>query len=220
MSRDTRLSWLIPIPNLLGFAPTLISLGTGRQAANFPSRQRRLKPTAIDVGAKCRRDEKVWDIVDPVAVRAHDVFADPPPIQPSTTRSAEAVIVGLGDEPDGAIPTEFSSEFTSSFASVLEAANCSLAVTTYQSGRLVLDRRDREIVNMRRVFFPSPMDVAVQGAKLALGTMTTVWEFWNQQAAASTIDPQGRSDACFMPRRSLTTGDIRIHVLAYDSAGE
>ena len=164
--------------------------------------------------------KKVWDVVDPVAVRAHDVFADPPPIQPSRTRSAEAVKVGLTDEPDGAIPTDFSSVFTSSFASILDAANCSLAVTTYQSGRLVLVRRDGQKVNTHLRYFPSPMGVAVQGSKLALGTKTTVWEFWNQQAAASTIDPEGRIDACFMPRRGHTTGDIRIHDLAYDADGE
>ena len=164
--------------------------------------------------------KKVWDIVDPVAVRAHDVFADPPPIQPSKTRSAEAVKVGLTEEPDGAIPTDFSSVFTGSFASILQAANCSLAVTTYQSGRLVLVRRDGDKVNTHLRYFPSPMGVAVQGAKLALGTKTTVWEFWNQQAAASTIDPEGRIDACYMPRRGHTTGDIRIHDLGYDADGE
>lgn len=163
---------------------------------------------------------KVWDIVDPIAVRAHDVFADPPPIQPSKARSAEAVKVGLTEEPDGAIPTDFSSVFTNSFANILEATNCSLAVTTYQSGRLVLVRRDGEKVNTHLRFFSSPMGVAVQGAKLALGTKTTVWEFWNQQAAASTIDPEGRIDACYMPRRGHTTGDIRIHDLGYDADGE
>jgi uncharacterized protein (TIGR03032 family) len=47
-----------------------------------------------------------------------------------------------------------------------------------------------------------------------------VWEFWNQQAAASTIDPEGRIDACYMPRRGHTTGDIRIHDLGYDADGE
>lgn len=164
--------------------------------------------------------KKVWEIVDPVAVRAHDVFADPPPIRPSKTRSAEAVKVGLTEEPDGVIPTDFSSVFTGSFASILKAANCSLAVTTYQSGRLVLVRRDGEKVNTHLRYFPSPMGVAVDGAKLALGTKTTVWEFWNQQAVASTIDPEGRIDACYMPRQAHTTGDIRIHDLAYDADGE
>lgn len=164
--------------------------------------------------------KRVWDIIDPVAVRAHDVFADPPPIQPSRSRSAEAVRVGITEEPDGVIPTDFSSVFTNSFASILEQAGCSLAVTTYQSGRLVLVRRDGERVNTHLRYFPSPMGVAVQGAKLALGTKTSVWEFWNQQAAAATIDPEGRIDACFMPRRAHTTGDIRIHDLAYDGDGE
>ena len=164
--------------------------------------------------------KKVWDIVDPVAVRAHDVFADPPPIQPSKSRSAEAVKVGLTEEPDGAIPTDFSSVFTASFGGILDAANASLAITTYQSGRLVFVRRDGDKVNTHLRYFPSPMGVAVQGAKLALGTKTTVWEFWNQQAAANTIDPEGRIDACYMPRRGHTTGDIRIHDLAYDAEGE
>ena len=162
----------------------------------------------------------VWEIVDAVAVRAHDVFADPPPIQPSRKRSADAVQVGITEEPDGAIPADFSSVFTDTFAAILEAANCSLAVTTYQSGRLVLVRRHGTQLNTHFRFFPSPMGVAVHGAKLALGTKTMVWEFWNQQAAASAIDPEGRTDACFMPRRAHTTGDIRIHDLGYDADGE
>jgi len=164
--------------------------------------------------------KKVWSSVDPVAVRSHDVFADPPPITPSTTKSADAVSVSLTEEPDGAIPTDFSSVFTDSFAKILEAANCSLAVTTYQSGRLVIVRRDGDKVNTHLRFFPSPMGIAAQGAKLALGTRSTVWEFWNQAAAARTIDPEGRVDACFMPRRGHTTGNIQIHDLGYDADGE
>ncbi|MEI7622922.1 MAG: TIGR03032 family protein [Actinomycetes bacterium] len=164
--------------------------------------------------------KKVWGIVDPVAVRAHDVFADPPTIQPSRSRSADAVKVELGEEPDGAIPTDFSSVFTQSFGKILEAANASLAITTYQSGRVVFVRRDGEKVNTHLRYFSSPMGIAVQGAKLALGTKTTVWEFWNQQAAAKSIDPEGKVDACYMPRRGHTTGDIRIHDLAYDADGE
>jgi len=164
--------------------------------------------------------KKVWGIVDPVAVRAHDVFADPPPIQANRKPSAEAVKVGITEEPDGAIPADFSSVFTNSFGAILEAANASLAITTYQSGRLVLVRRDGDKINTHLRFFSSPMGVAVQGSKLALGTKTTVWEFWNQQAAAASIDPEGRIDACYMPRRGHTTGDIRIHDLGYDADGE
>jgi len=162
---------------------------------------------------------KVWSIVDDVAVRAHEVFADPPMIVASTNRSADAVSVALTEEPDGAIPVDFSSVFTSTFASILEQANASLAATTYQSGRLVMVRREGDKVNTHLRFFPTPMGIAVQDQKLALGTKTTVWEFWNQPAAAASIDPEGRIDACFMPRVGHTTGDIRIHDLAYDSDG-
>jgi uncharacterized protein (TIGR03032 family) len=162
---------------------------------------------------------KVWSIVDDVAVRAHEVFADPPPIVASTNRSADAVSVALTEEPDGAIPVDFSSVFTSTFASILEQANASLAATTYQSGRLVMVRREGDKVNTHLRYFPTPMGIAVQDQKLALGTKSTVWEFWNQPAAAASIDPEGRIDACFMPRVGHTTGDIRIHDLAYDADG-
>ena len=161
--------------------------------------------------------QRVWAIVDPVAARAHEVFAEPPRIPANRTRSAEAVQVSLRDEPDGNIPTDFSSVFTGSFGAILEAANVSLAATTYQSGRLVLVRRDGNKVNTHLRYFSSPMGIAVQGSKLALGTKTTVWEFWNQQAAAKTIDPEGKVDACYMPRRGHVTGDVRIHDLSYDS---
>lgn len=177
-------------------------------------------PSASKWERNAEEMKKVWKIVDPVAVRAHDVFADPPPITPSRTRSADAVSVALTAEPDGAIPTDFSSVFTDSFGKILEAANCSLAVTTYQSGRLVLVRRDGDKVNTHLRYFPSPMGISVQGAKLALGTRTTVWEFWNQAAAARTVDPEGRVDACFMPRRGHTTGNVQIHDLGYDATGE
>ena len=163
---------------------------------------------------------KVWSIVDPVAVRAHAVFADPPPTTPTSNRSADAVSVPLTHEPDGAVPTDFSSVFTTSFVSILEQANVSLAATTYQSGRLVLVRKDGETVNTHLRFFPTPMGIATQGAKLALGTRTTVWEFWNQRDVSKVVDPDGRVDACFMPRRGHTTGDIKIHDLAYDANGE
>lgn len=162
---------------------------------------------------------KVWGIVDEVAVRAHEVFADPPPITASATRSADAVSVALTEEPDGAIPVDFSSVFTASFSSILEQANASLIATTYQSGRVVIVRREGEKVNTHLRFFPTPMGIAVQGPKLALGTKATVWEFWNQPAAAKSIDPEGRIDACFMPRVGHTSGDVRIHDLAYDAEG-
>src|SRR5262249_30874388 len=62
---------------------------------------------------------------------------------------------------------------------------------------------------------PSPMGMAVDGAKLSIGTRAQVQTFQDQPAVLPRLEPAGVHDACFMPRHTYTTGDIRIHDLAY-----
>lgn len=163
--------------------------------------------------------DAIWSTVDPVAARAHNIFADAPPITPSTRphhNTTEAHNTPDTDlaEPDGNLPFDFTSEATNSFADILDAIGSSLAVTTYQTGRLILVRREHNTLNTHLRRFPSPMGIAVQGPKLALGTLNSVHEFWDQPAATPN------HDACYMPRRTHITGNVAIHDLAYDTNGE
>jgi uncharacterized protein (TIGR03032 family) len=59
------------------------------------------------------------------------------------------------------------------------------------------------------------MGLARRGDRLALGTLNQVWEFQNQPEAGRKLEPAGRHDACWLPRRSHVTGDIRIHDVEY-----
>jgi uncharacterized protein (TIGR03032 family) len=59
------------------------------------------------------------------------------------------------------------------------------------------------------------MGLAVQGARLAVGTAMHIWEFHNVPADAARLDPKGRHDACFLPRMAHVTGDIQIHEMAW-----
>ncbi|HVJ79573.1 MAG TPA: TIGR03032 family protein, partial [Planctomycetia bacterium] len=47
------------------------------------------------------------------------------------------------------------------------------------------------------------------------GTLHNVWEFHNQPEVSPKLKPEGKHDACYLPRSCRFTGDIRIHEIAY-----
>ena len=64
--------------------------------------------------------------------------------------------------------------------------------------------------------FERPMGLAVRGlAELALGTRGQVWFFRNAPDIAAQLPPAGKHDACYLPRVSFVTGDIRCHEMAW-----
>jgi uncharacterized protein (TIGR03032 family) len=58
------------------------------------------------------------------------------------------------------------------------------------------------------------------GARLAIGTTLQVWEFRDNPDVARRLEPTGRHDACFLPRRSHVTGNVLIHEMAYGAGGQ
>ena len=64
------------------------------------------------------------------------------------------------------------------------------------------------------------MGLALQDNKLAIGGQKTVWELHNMPAVARKLDPPGKHDACYLPRRIHVTGDIDIHEMAFAGDGE
>jgi uncharacterized protein (TIGR03032 family) len=128
---------------------------------------------------------------------------------------AEAPARVPGDEGSPESETSFGSVHTVSFPELLRRLSASLLVSTYQSGRLISIRADGQSLNTHFRQFPSPMGLARRGPLLALGTKTQVHVFQNQPAVTKQLEPPGRHDACFVPRSAHTTGDIRIHDLAF-----
>jgi len=107
----------------------------------------------------------------------------------------------------------FTSSHTSNFPDLLRQLGCSLLVSTYQAGRLILIRPIGDALNTHFRCFHSPMGIAYQAGtgRLAIGARHEVWRFRNQPDAAAKLDPPGVDDAVFLPRQRLYTGDIRIH---------
>jgi uncharacterized protein (TIGR03032 family) len=161
------------------------------------------------------RLDEVDEITRDVAARARDLFAVPPPRaappRPLTTELSE-----------GAASSAFRSVSTQSFPALLQRLGITLVVSTYQSGRLILVRAESATtLNTHFRMFRSPMGIAVGNGRLAVGTEREVWDYRNQPAVAGKIEPGGKHDACFVPRKIHVTGDVRIHEIGYAaSAGD
>ncbi|HEV7922907.1 MAG TPA: TIGR03032 family protein [Thermoanaerobaculia bacterium] len=153
--------------------------------------------------------ESVAALTGEVAERAREVFARPP-----------ATRVRASSAPPAAPSLSFRSVHTATFPALLEELRVSLLVSTYQSGRLVILRADRGALNTHFRGFRSPMGVAVGPGRIAIATMGAVWDYRNQPALAQRLQPPGRNDAVYVPRNMHATGDIRVHEIAFDAAGE
>jgi uncharacterized protein (TIGR03032 family) len=104
---------------------------------------------------------------------------------------------------------------TTSLPAMLQRLGVTLAVTTYQAGKLILVRADGEKANTHFRTFQQPMGLAIHNRRLAIGTLTRIWEYVNQPAVAPKAEPAEKHDACFLPRSMHVTGNIAIHEMAF-----
>jgi uncharacterized protein (TIGR03032 family) len=107
------------------------------------------------------------------------------------------------------------SSHTRNFPGLLSERGISLAVSTYQAGKLVFLRADGDRVNTHFRSFQKPMGVAVGPRRLTVGTAAEIHEFHDVPAVAHKLEPSGRHDACFLPRLIRHTGDVQIHEMAW-----
>lgn len=149
--------------------------------------------------------------------RARAVFAHQP-LRRAAPQPAAAEQPKEADKPVDN-PDAFRSVHTSNIPQLLAHLNTSLLVSTYQSGRVIALRSDGNQLNTHLRYFVSPMGMAFDGHRLALGTVKEIWDFRNMPDAAERLHPN-KHDACFMPRNMHVTGDIRVHELAFDGKGE
>jgi uncharacterized protein (TIGR03032 family) len=111
----------------------------------------------------------------------------------------------------------FSSSYTTNLPALLHELGISLAVSTYQAGKLIFIRAQKNELNTHFRNFFSPMGVVYQPGtgRLAIGAKHEVWEFRNQGDVAPKLEPKGECDAAFLPRKTHHSGDIRIHEIGY-----
>lgn len=114
-----------------------------------------------------------------------------------------------------------SSTYTPSFPAILHQLGCSLAISTYQAGKVVLLSAPDEnrIIQLPRSF-KKPMGIALNGQHMAIATEEEVITLVNAPGLAPTYPvKQHTYDTMFMPRITYHTGAIDIHDLAWSGDG-
>jgi uncharacterized protein (TIGR03032 family) len=111
---------------------------------------------------------------------------------------------------------------TNTFAQILHRYGVSLAVTTYQAGKLVLLRPESRdgglVVNTHFRNFRKPMGFTWERGRFAIGTTSEVWEFHDIPAVGPKLDAfesGPKCDAVFLPRACHMTGDVQIHEMVW-----
>jgi uncharacterized protein (TIGR03032 family) len=108
---------------------------------------------------------------------------------------------------------------TASLPCLLEDLGCSLLITTYQAGKVIVARNDRGVLNTHFRSFPKPMGLAADPRGFVLGCARDVRTHVNMPAVARKLDPPDRHDACYLLRRIHVTSDIDIHEMDWDTDG-
>lgn len=140
----------------------------------------------------------------------------------NTARAAQKNRAAQSNNSSAAAPqtVPLKSVFTNTLPNILNQLGISLAVSTYQAGKVIFVRADDGVVNTHFRNFGKPMGIAADHSRLTIGGQNTVWTYRNLPAVAPKLEPVGKHDAAYLPRQIHVTGDIDIHELGYASDGE
>jgi uncharacterized protein (TIGR03032 family) len=94
---------------------------------------------------------------------------------------------------------------------LLRQLGCSVLITTYQAGKLVVVGTDERGLALGFYNFDRPMGLAVGPDRVALGARDCVWLLRAAREVAPRLNPPGRFDQLFATRAAAVTGDIRAH---------
>jgi uncharacterized protein (TIGR03032 family) len=141
-----------------------------------------------------------------LAEKARQFISNPPSTEPRQD--------GAAVKP--AVTSPLRSVNTSNFPGILEQLQSSLLVSTYQTGKLIAVRRAGNGLNTHFRNLDSPMGIARDQTRVAVGTKSQIIEYQNLPQVCEKLEPTVEPyDACYIPRRTHVTGDVRIHDVAY-----
>jgi len=127
----------------------------------------------------------------------------------------------MRQEPGASVVVEVASTATDSFGPWLGAAGGSLIVTCYQANKIAILGSNGTTTTVYLRDFPRPMGLAVQGGRIAVGTLEEVVILQNAAGLATNFlpDQPGRYDALFLPRVAYRAGELQVHGLAFGISG-
>ena len=118
-------------------------------------------------------------------------------------------------------PAPFSCTYSPNVPELLQQLQCTIALSTYQAGKVVLlSSVDGERLVQLPRSFSKPMGIALRGQQLAIATRDEVHILVNSPGLAAHYPAKPQTyDALFMPRATYYTGQIDIHDLEWGEDG-
>lgn len=115
-------------------------------------------------------------------------------------------------------PAEFPITASRGFVDWLRAQDVSLAISTYQTGKLFLigHNPDGRFSVFERTL-ERAMGLAGNDQTIYLATLFQIWRLENVLESGATLEGYDRS---FVPQTGFTTGDLNIHDVAVDGNGK
>ena len=114
----------------------------------------------------------------------------------------------------------FSCNHTPEFPELLADLDCSLLISTYQAGKVILISSDGEKLSQLPRAFDTPMGVAVDGSRLAVATKHEMVLLVNEPRLAWNYPNKPNwYDALFVPRSIHFCGQLDIHDIAWGKMG-
>ena len=105
------------------------------------------------------------------------------------------------------------------FVGLLNTLNISLAVTSYQSGRLyLLGRNPKGGLMVNEQYFQKAMGLHYDGSTLYMATLANIYRMKNALRADQLMDNQFTD--CFIPRTAHLTGYLDTHDVGVGKDGE
>ena len=118
-------------------------------------------------------------------------------------------------------PAPFSSTYSPAVPELIRQLGCSLAISTYQAGKLIIISalNNEKLIQLPRNF-EKAMGIALNGDQLALAVKDEIILFSNspELGIAYPKNP-GVYDSFFTPRVSYHTGQVDIHDIHYSKKG-
>jgi uncharacterized protein (TIGR03032 family) len=110
----------------------------------------------------------------------------------------------------------FSCNHTPELPELLASLKISLAISTYQAGKVILISSDGESIHMLPRNFDTPMGLTVDGNRMAVATKDEVVTLAHDPSMGSTYPKKpGVYDTLYMPRQTFYTGALSMHDMAF-----
>ncbi len=118
-------------------------------------------------------------------------------------------------------PVEIQCLASAAFEEFLAHSGGSLAVLTYQAGKVAMIGWDGRQLTLLMRDFDKPLGLAAAGNRMILATRHDLCIFSNAPLLAQDFleDQPGRYDALYLPRVTYHTGDLHTHDVALTSEG-